>query len=89
VVASYDQAIALLRESMDQKWTREQYLQALNDKPNSAPFYGIRTTLTANANLDEQPQRSNQLMQRMLDSFAQKSDQLKKAKPTSSTVTPG
>ena len=69
LVAAYDQAIALLREGMDQKWTRERYLQALNGKPNSAPFYGIRATLTANKNLNEQPQLSNQLMQKMLDSF--------------------
>jgi hypothetical protein len=89
LAAAYDQAIALLREGMDQKWTREQYLQALNGKPNSAPFYGIRATLAANTNLDERPQLSNQLMQRMLDSFAERSDQLKKAKPTPSSVTPG
>jgi hypothetical protein len=89
VVASYDQAIALLREGLDQKWTREQYLQALDGKPDSAPFHGIRSTLTANVNLDERPQRSNQLIQRMLDSFAERSDQLKKAKPTPTAVTPG
>jgi hypothetical protein len=89
LAAAYDQAIALLREAVDQKWTREQYLQALNGKPNSAPFYGLRATLTANEDLDEQPQLSNQLIQKMLDSFAKKSDQLKKAKPTPSTVTPG
>lgn len=87
LVAAYDQAIALLREGMDQKWTREQYLQALNGKPNSV-FYGIRATLTANENLDEQPQLSNELMQKLLDSFAEKSDKLKKAKPTPGTVTP-
>jgi hypothetical protein len=54
LVAAYDQAIALLREGMDQKWTREQYLQAFNDKTNSV-FYGIRATLTANEDLDEHP----------------------------------
>jgi len=88
LVASYDQAIALLRKGMDQKWTREQYLQAFNDKTNSA-FYGIRATLTANENLDEHPQLSNQLMQKMFDSLAEKSDKLKKAKPTPSIVSPG
>ncbi len=89
LVAAYDQAIVLLREGMDQKWTREQYMQALSGKPNSAPFYGIRATLTRNTNWDEQPQLSNQLIQKMLDSFAEKSDVLKKAKPTPTTVTPG
>jgi len=89
LVAAYDQAIALLRQGIGQKWTREQYFQALDGKSNSAPFYGIRATLKANTNLDEQPQLSNQLMQKMLDSFTEKSDQLKKAKPTPSTVTPG
>jgi hypothetical protein len=89
LVAAYDQAITLLREGMDQKWTREQYLQALNKEPNSAPFHRIRTTLTANENWNEQPELMNPLMQKMMDSFAQKSDQLKKAKPTPSIVAPG
>jgi hypothetical protein len=88
-VAAYDQAITLLRQGMGEKWTREQYLQALNKEPNSAPFHRIRDTLTANDNLDEQSERMNRLMQKMLDSFAEKSDQLKKAKPTPGNVAPG
>ena len=35
LVTAYNQAIALLREGMEQKWTREKYLQAPNGKPNS------------------------------------------------------
>jgi len=89
LVAAYDQAITLLREGMDQKWAREQYLQALNQEPNSAPFRRIRDTLTANENLNKQPERMNPLMQKMLDFFVEKSEQLKKAKPTPSIVAPG
>ena len=53
------------------------------------PFLDIRSTLTANTNLDERPQLLNHLIQRMLDSFAEKSEQLKKAKPIPVAVTPG
>ena len=88
LVGAYDQAIAVLREGMDQKWTREQYLQALHGKPNSAPFYEIRATLAANKKLDEQPRMLNQLMQKMLDSFVEKTNQLGKAKPAPSNITP-
>jgi hypothetical protein len=89
LIAAYDRAITLLREGMDQKWTREQYLQALNGKPNSGPFYGMRRTLEANKNLNDQPKMLNLLIQTMLDSFVEKSNQLKKAKPTASAATPG
>jgi|HubBroStandDraft_5_1064220.scaffolds.fasta_scaffold51901_2 hypothetical protein len=89
LVAAYDQAIELLRQGLDQNWTRDQYLQALNGMPGSIPFYGIRANLTANKNFDDQPQLSHQLVQMMLDSFVEKSSQLKKAKPTPNTVTPG
>ena len=82
--ASYDEAIALLRDGLDHKWTRQRYLQALNDKPDSGALDGIRATLTANPNFDEHPEELNGLMQKMLDTFAEKSDQLRKAKPTPS-----
>ena len=53
-------------------------MQELNDRPNSRPFAEIRANLTVNADLDEQPQRLNELMHRMSDSFVEKSNQLKK-----------
>ncbi len=89
LVVAYEQAITLLRQGLDQNWTRDQYLQALKDRPNQGPFYAIRSTVTANRNFDMQPRLSHRVMQLMLDSFLQKSDQLGRTKPIASAVTPG
>jgi hypothetical protein len=80
-IAHYDEAIALLREGMDQKWTRDQYLHALGGKPDSVAIYSIRSTLKANPAFDKNPERANHTLQRMLDSFTQKSSELKAARP--------
>jgi hypothetical protein len=78
--AEYDQAIALLREGMERNWTRAQYLQAIEGKPNSRAFDSVRMTLTANPKLDEHPEWMNRIVQKMLDGLIEKSEQLKKAK---------
>ena len=56
MVSAYEQAAALLQQGPDQNRTRDQYLAALNSKPNSAPLNSIRRTLEANAKSDHGPQ---------------------------------
>jgi hypothetical protein len=89
LVAAYDQAMVLLRQGLDQNWTRDQYLRALGKKPNSLPIYAVRSTLVANQQFTEKPQLLRHTMQMMLESFVQKSDQIRKTKPTASAATPG
>jgi len=87
--SEYEQAAAMLQQGLDQNWTRDQYLQALGDKPNSGPIYAVRSTLVANQRFTERPQLLRHSVQKMLESFAQKSNLIRKAKPTASAVTPG
>jgi hypothetical protein len=53
--SEYDQAATMLRQGLDHNWTRDQYMQALNDKPSSGPIYAVRTTLVANQQFTEKP----------------------------------
>jgi hypothetical protein len=85
--SAYEQATSMLQRGLDQNWTRDQYLQALSDKPNSGPLYGIQSTLFANQQFAEKPQLLRHAMQMMLESFRQKHEQLRKAKPTASVAT--
>ncbi len=78
--AEYDQAIALLRGGMEHNWTRAQYLQAIDGKPNSRGLDSVRATLTANPQMDQHPELMNRIVQKMLDSLTEKSEKLKKAK---------
>jgi hypothetical protein len=82
--SEYDQAVALLKRGLEQNWIRDQYLQALNGKPNSLPTHEIRSTLMANSRISEKPEQLRNVVQTMLESFTQKSDQLRKAKPAAS-----
>jgi hypothetical protein len=75
-VSAYEQAIALLKEGIENNWTREQYLAALDGKPQSLPFYSIRRTFQANQALDQRPQLAKNIAQRMLDHFEQDLERL-------------
>jgi hypothetical protein len=85
--SAYEQATSMLQRGLDQNWTRDQYLQALSDKPNSGPIYAIRSTLVANQQFAEKPQLLRHAMQMILESFKQKLDQLRQAKPTANVAT--
>ena len=69
MVSAYEKAIALLQEGIEHNWTREQYLAALNGKPDSLPVYSIRQTFLANQGLDRHPQLAKTVAQNLLDHF--------------------
>jgi hypothetical protein len=85
--SAYEQAAIMLQQGLDQNWTRDQYLQALGDKPNSGPIYAIRSTLVANQQFAEKPKLLRHAMQMMLESFTQKYEKIRKVKPTASVAT--
>jgi hypothetical protein len=87
--SEYEQAATMLQQGLDQNWTRDQYLKALGDQQNSIPIRVVRSTLVANEQFTEKPQLLRHIMQMMLESFVQKSLQIRKAKPTVSATTPG
>jgi hypothetical protein len=87
--SEYEQAATMLQQGLDQNWTRDQYLKALGDQQNSIPIHAVRSTLVANEQFTEKPQLLRHIMQMMLESFVQKSNQIRKAKPTVSAATHG
>jgi len=86
LASAYERAATILQQGLDQNWTRDQFLEALNNKPNSGPIYAIRSTLVANQRFAERPQLLRNAMQMLLASFTRKSDQLRKAKPTANVA---
>jgi hypothetical protein len=87
--SAYELAATVLQQGLDQNWTRNQYVQAISDKPNSGPIIAIRSTLQANQQFAEEPQLLRGAIQVLLESFRQKSAQIRKAKPNTSAATPG
>jgi hypothetical protein len=84
---SLDRIISLLQTGIQQDWTRDQYLTALDDKSRaiSAEAYGLRSTLEANPNLDTKPRVRQKIIQTMLDSFSKERDLLRQSKPDFNT----
>jgi hypothetical protein len=79
---AYEDAIGILQKGLDENWTRDQYLDALNNKPRStAPISSIRSTLQGNRNLDGKPQLLRRTVQYLQVYFEQRLDLLRKAKP--------
>ena len=86
---AYEDSISMLQKGLDGNWTRDQYLDATNNRAaNSEPseVYGgptlaIRNTLRGNSTLDGKPQLLRRTIQNLQASFEQKLDLLRKAKP--------
>jgi hypothetical protein len=85
--SAYEQATSMLQQGLNQNWTRDQYMQALSEMPNSVPIHAIRSTLVANQQFAEKPQLLRHAMQIMLESFKQKHEQLRNAKPPATAAT--
>jgi len=77
----YDRASTFLKQGLEQNWNRDQFIQALNDKPNSGSIHVIRSTLMGNPELAKKPELLRREVQMMLDSFTQKLDRLRDATP--------
>ena len=87
LTSAYEQAISMLQKGLDENWTRGQYLAALNSKPNSLPFYSIRSTLEANSNSDQDPRPLQLAMKNLLQYFTGNLTLLHKTKlPVSDTT---
>jgi hypothetical protein len=87
--SAYEHAATVLQQGLDQNWTRDQYLQAISDKPNSGAIIAIRSTLQANHQFAEKPQLLRGAVQVRLESFRQKIRTDSEGRPTTSAATPG
>jgi hypothetical protein len=81
LISAYEQAISLLQQGLDEKWTRGQYLAAVSNKSNLLPFSAIRSTLKAGRSSDDDPQSLQLAMQDLLVYFIQNLDSLRRPKP--------
>jgi hypothetical protein len=79
--AEYEDAAAILRQGLNQNWTRNQYEQAFRDKPDNGAVYTVRTALSATLQTAQTPQEFTHTMQFLLTNFQQLSKQLRKVKP--------
>lgn len=79
--AEYEDAAGILQQGLNQNWTRDQYQQALRDKPDTGAVYTVRTALSATQQTAQSPQDFNHTMQFLLKNFQQLSNQLRKVKP--------
>jgi hypothetical protein len=78
LASAYEQAISILRQGLDEQWTRDQYLEALNSKPNSLPFHAIRSTLAASQNSESDRGAVKYTMQALLEYFTKNLEVLRK-----------
>ena len=83
-VSKYEQATSFLQRGLDQNWTRDQYLEGLRSMPNPGPFYGIKSTLEANQDLNNRPEVLQRVIRALLESLNRKLELIRQAKPSAS-----
>ena len=86
--AEYEDAAAILQQGLNQNWTRDQYQQALRDKPDTGAVYTVRTALSATLQTAQTPEAFTHTVQFLLTNFQQLSKQLRKVKPIYARIAP-
>ena len=82
LASAYEDAIGLLQKGLDEKWTRDQYLEALNSRPRlTGPMSAISSNLRGNRNFDGKPELLRRVLQNLQAYFEQRLDLIRKAKP--------
>ena len=84
--SAYERAANFLQRGLDQNWSRDQFLQALDEMPNSVATSSIRSTLEANQSA-ERARVLRHILLAMLDTFTGKYERIRKAKPAASVTT--
>jgi hypothetical protein len=69
-MSQYEQAISLLKQRLNEQWSRDQYLSALGSRQDSIAIYSIRSTLMANPQLGGR--NLQQTIQRLLENITQR-----------------
>jgi hypothetical protein len=93
LASTYEQAISLLQQGLDQNWTRDQYLAAVNNllAPSGgrpSPYDLIRTAVALIPNsLVDDPEALQHAIQDLSAHFTQKLEQLRPAKPSAGDAT--
>jgi hypothetical protein len=80
---SLSRVISLLQAGLQQEWTRDQYLAALDKAPDAvtSQAFGVRSTLKVNTNLDAKPGILKKIIQEFVDRLSTERDALRQSKP--------
>jgi hypothetical protein len=79
---AYEDALGLLQRGLDENWTADQYVEALNSRPRfTGPMSAISSNLRGNRNFDGEPQVLRRVVQNLQAYFQQRLDLIRKAKP--------
>ncbi|MGA8223263.1 MAG: hypothetical protein WB780_16550 [Candidatus Acidiferrales bacterium] len=82
-VRALDRLIPLLQTGLQEQWTREQYLVALDKMPDefTRQALGLRSTLKVNPNFDAKLEIRRMLIQQFIDRFCAQREALRQSKP--------
>jgi hypothetical protein len=80
---AFDRLIPLLQTGLQQEWTREQYLVALEKMPDelTRQAFGVRSTLKVNSDFDANLEIRKKLIQQFIERFSAQRDALRQSKP--------
>jgi hypothetical protein len=78
-----NQIVLLLQTGLEQEWTRDQFLAALDKMPDvlTREAFGVRSTLKVNTNIDANPKIRKNLIQTFIDRLSPERDALRQSKP--------
>jgi hypothetical protein len=85
--SEYDQAVSFLQQGLNQNWTADQYLAALDGKPETVLSHMIRSNLESSKKLNASPQVLQPAIQWLLENFTQKHEILQQARLLHQAVT--
>jgi hypothetical protein len=68
-LGEYEQAAAFLRKGLDEHWTYEQYLAALEQAPKLDAAQDIRRSLEVNTSLQRYPENLQEFVESMVDRY--------------------
>lgn len=82
-VRVFDRLIPLLQTGLQEEWTSEQYLVALDKMPDQLTrlAFGVRSTLKVNTNFDANLEIRKKLIQDFIHRFTAQRDALRQSKP--------
>ncbi len=77
----FDRVDAILQRGLDENWTRDQFLQAMGDKPGGIATLTVSSTLKAAPQFDTDPKHMALAVRAMLRHLTEKAELLRTAKP--------
>jgi len=84
--SEFESVAKLIQRGLDENWSVDQYLHALDVMPSSLAVYSLSSTLKAGSKSDD-PKRLHHTVLHMLDMFTGSYERIRRAKPAISATT--